>query len=126
MPASIEIAHILAKRNPERYKAIIERASLNGYHDFKHDSIPGHPEYADCICPKVQLIEDLFQFPELSDIRERVIAGDFDDTADEIDNHNLSLILLDDHAPDFMFEMVGLTPPTAEERKIHFNKISNN
>lgn len=80
-----DIADILTKRDPVKYKAIIERAALNGYHDHKFCKVPGHPEYGDCICPKLQLVEDLMRFPELQDIRDNVINGVYDEPADEED-----------------------------------------
>lgn len=112
-----EIANILkAKPNSEKYSAIIERAANNGYHDHKFDSIPGHPEYADCICPKIKLMEDLARFPELSDIRQEVIDGKYDEPADEQDKEEMRGWLIADGSPDAMFQALGLKPPTEAER----------
>jgi len=115
---SKNLAEILAARDPQKYKAIIERAAANGYHDFKHDVIPGHPEYGDTE-PKMQLIDDLNQFPELADIRERVIDGEFDDEADEEDQQRMRIELLNDDVPDVIFEQLGLKVPDQAERICH-------
>jgi len=117
MPASKEIATILSQRDPVKYQAIIERAVNNGYHDHKFDKIPGHPEYGETNCPKVQLVQDLFQYPELRDIRERVINGEFDDPADEEDAAEMRGWLMDDNAPDEMFRQLGFRVPSSKERR---------
>lgn len=80
-----DLALILTERDCVNYQHIIERASLNGYHDFKYDRIPGHPEYGDCTCPKEQLISDLSAFDELADIVQEVIDGRYDEAPDEED-----------------------------------------
>lgn len=126
MAQTKDIAEILRKRDPEKYKAIIERAELNGYHDFKFDKIPGHPEYGDIACPKVQLVHDLGQFPELADIRNQVMSGDFDEKPDAQDNLDLRLELLNDNSSDAMFKMMGLEPPTYAERFLHNQKKKSN
>jgi len=89
MPQSKDLAEILTSRSPVKYKKIIERAALNGYHDHKFDKIPGHPEFGECVCPKMQLVQDLMQFPELKDIREDVISGKYDDRADTEDQQEM-------------------------------------
>lgn len=122
MAGTKDIAQILTSRDPGRYKSIIERAELNGYHDFKFDSIPGHPEYAECVCPKIQLLEDLSKFPELEDIRQNVIGGEYDEPPDAEDQVQSVNILMDENAPDGMFKMLGLKIPTAKEREEWHNK----
>jgi len=89
MPASKELADILSKLDAVKYKEIIERAANNGYHDHKFMKIPEHPEYAETICPKRQLVNDLYKFPELAHIRQQVINGDFDDPADAEDEKEM-------------------------------------
>lgn len=116
MAASKDLAEILSQRDPEKYKAIIDRAANNGYHDHKFDKIPGHPEYAETNCPKVQLVQDLFAFSELHDIRERVMNGEFDDPADEEDAEEMRGWLMDENSPDEMFKQMGFRIPTSEER----------
>ena len=111
MTNSQKIAVELTALNPDKYNQIIERASLNGYHDFKFDSIPGHAEYGDCTCPKSQLFQDLMFYPELGRLAERVLQGEFDDIPDKEDNLMTSLVLLNDGAPEVMFEMLGLNKP---------------
>lgn len=112
-----DLAEILSKRDAEKYKAIIERAGLNGYHDHKFESIPGHPEYAECICPKMQLVQDLTPFPELEDVRQDVMNGKYDEPADKEDQEEMRGWLMDDNSPDGMFTTLGFKVPTKEERE---------
>lgn len=121
------LAVVLQKRNEgDRYNAIIERAKNNGYHDFKHDSIPWHPEYAECICPKMQLVDDLSAFPELSDVRKDVMEGLYDDSPDQEDDFMTRKMLLDQKADAWVFKFVGQEAPTDEERRKHFEKTELN
>lgn len=115
---TIDIAKILSDRDPVKYKAIIERAANNGYHDHKFEKIPGHPEYADCVCPKVQLYEDLSKFPELSDIRADVTHGKYDEPADEEDVEEMRGWLIESEAPDGAFKALGFKVPSEAERKL--------
>lgn len=79
----IELVEELTKRNTEgKYDALIERAKNKGYHDFKFDE----EKYEDCICPKMDLAGDLSAFPELADIRNAVIGGEYDESPDDEDN----------------------------------------
>lgn len=119
---TIDLAEILSKRNPEKYKSIIERAALNGYHDHKFDKIPGHSEYGECVCPKIQLVDDLSTFPELNDIRQEVMDGKYDEPADETDQEEMRGWLLDDNSTDVMFKTLGFKVPTKEEREQWHNK----
>jgi hypothetical protein len=81
-----ELVTELTERNTEgKYDKLIERAKDNGYHDFKFDE----DKYEDCICPKMDLVEDLKTFPELNDIREAVIGGDYDESPDEEDTRKM-------------------------------------
>jgi len=121
-----EIAIILAKRDKQKYSAIIHRAALNGYHDFKFDSIPGHPEYGETVCPKLQLIEDLSAFPELEDICNNVIDGDYDESPDAEDEVYIRTMLMNENADDFLFKMLGLPIPTAKEWIDFKTKTLNN
>jgi hypothetical protein len=114
---TIDLVDILSKRDAEKYRPIIERAALNGYHDHKHDKIPGHPEYGECTCPKVQLVKDLSEFPELEDIRQEVMNGKYDEPADKEDQEEMRGWLMDDNSPDGMFTMLGFEVPTKEERE---------
>lgn len=117
MAASKDLAEILSKRDPEKYKAIIERAANNGYHDHKFDKIPGHPEYANTACPKMQLVQDLSFFPELNDIRSRAMDGEWDDPADGEDAEEMRGWLMDDNAPDEFFKQLGFRIPSSKERR---------
>lgn len=117
MPASKQLAVILAKRDPIKYKSIIDRAALNGYHDFKFDRIPGHPEWAEDVCPKMALVDDLSSFPELNDLRELAMNGEWDDTGDDEDAMVMRGWLMDEDSPDAMFKMLGFNPPSSKERR---------
>ncbi|HEY3406440.1 MAG TPA: hypothetical protein VGK59_23795 [Ohtaekwangia sp.] len=116
MKGTIELADILKQRDAEKYKAIITRAANNGYHDHKFMSIPGHPEYAACLCPKVQLVTDLSVFPELDDIKKDVMEGKYDEVADEQDAAEMRGWLIEDGAPDSLFKEFGFKVPTEAER----------
>lgn len=118
MAATKDLAEILTLIDPEKYKSIITRAANNGYHDHKHGKIPGHPEYGDCLCPKVQLLEDLSEFPELAHIVKKVIDGDYDEMADEQDAEEIRGWLIEDGAPDGMFNELKIKLPTAAERQL--------
>lgn len=115
---TIDIADILKKRDADKYRDIIVRAANNGYHDFKFDNIPGHPEYGNCICPKAQLVEDLSRFPELKDISRDVISGKYDEQADQLDQQHMRNMLIADDVPDAFFKMLNLAPPTETERRL--------
>ena len=60
-----------------KYDRLIKRARNNEYHDFK---APG-----DIVCGKVEAVTDLQQFPELGEILNKIISGDYDETPDEED-----------------------------------------
>lgn len=111
-----KLAVLLTKRNPEKYKAIIERAALNGYHDFKFDTIPNHPEYGDCTCPKAQLVNDLAAFPELRDIQQDVIDGKYDESPDEEDDARMRLYLMQEGVPDKLYDVLGFNKPTQQDK----------
>ena len=124
---SKHIALILLKQEySDRYMKIINRALLNGYHDFKFENVPGHPEFGDCICPKMQLVEDLGAFPELAQLQQDVIAGVYDDPPDEVDDITTRNMLLNDRADDFLFKMLGFEIPSLAEREAHFEKSRQN
>jgi len=117
MSATKDLAEILSKRDPIKYKALIERAANNGYHDHKFDKIPGHPEYGFCTCPKMQLVSDLGVFPELKDIRQQVMDGVYDEPADKEDQAEMRGWLMDEGSPDAMFTTLGFDVPTKQERE---------
>lgn len=117
MPQTKDLAEILSKRDAEKYKQIIQRAGLEGYHDHKFSKVPGHPEYGECVCPKMQLVADLQKFPELEDIRQEVMNGKYDEPADGEDQQEMRGWLMDDNSPDGMFTMLGFEIPTKEERE---------
>lgn len=117
MSATKDLAEILSNRDSAKYAAIIERAANNGYHDHKFDKIPAHPEYGDCACPKIQLVADLSQFPELIDIQQQVMDGVYDEPADKEDQAEMRGWLMDEDSPDGMFTALGFDVPTKEERR---------
>lgn len=116
MAATKDLATILAQRDATKYKSIIVRAANNGYHDHKFNKVPNHPEYGECNCPKVQLVKDLSFFPELMDIKKQVMDGVYDEPADEQDQQEMRGWLIEDNAPNKMFEELGLKVPTEAER----------
>ena len=99
MAQTKDLAEILSALDKEKYAHIIERASLNGYHDHKFDKIPGHSEYGEVACPKIALVNDLSQFPELNEIRNDVMNGKYDETADAEDQEEMRGWLMDDNSP---------------------------
>lgn len=104
----IHLAEELILRNTgNKYDTLIARAKNKGYHDFKFCEIPEHPEYGECVCPKHQLVEDLLAFPELADIRTRVMNGEFDELADESDKESLRRILKEDGS-EGLIDILGL------------------
>lgn len=101
----IHLAEELILRNTAgRYDALIERAKNQGYHDFKFDL---NREYAECSCPKMQLVTDLIPFPELDDIRKRVTEGEFDESPDEEDKERMRNDLREDGSESLM-DILGL------------------
>lgn len=122
MATTKDLAKILTDLDAAKYASIIERAANNGYHDFKFDAIEGHPEYGDCICPKLQLVKDLEAFPELQYISNAVIAGDYDEQSDDEDTEMLRRCLLKDGAQDAFFELFNYKVPTKEERDEYAKK----
>jgi hypothetical protein len=120
-----DLVKVLTERNTNgKYNAIITRAANNGYHCFKFDQIPGHPEYGNCNEPKTQLVKDLKKFPELQDVMRDVINGMYDEPADAQDEQMMRGWLIKDNSPDKMFELLGLQPPTEAERKL--KRLINN
>ncbi len=124
---AVDLVERLEVRNRTgKYTAIIERAKNNGYHCFKYDKIPGHPEYARCDCPKVLLAEDLGVFPELYDIVLDVANGRYDEDADPIDELAIRNMLINEQADPSIFNMVGLTPPTDDEKELLLKQTTHN
>ena len=126
MNKSQHIAVILSKINPIKYKNIIERSIRNGYHEFKFDNIPGFPEYGECTGPKTQLINDLEQYPELSELKQRVYEGEFDDSCDDEDNLKLYKYLIEnEEMSEEIMGIMGIKKPTdiliEKDSVINFN-----
>lgn len=94
-----QLPEVLQDRNHRgKYDKLIQKALANVYHDFKSEET----------MPKVVLVNDLSVFPELEDIREAVINGEYDDYADEQDKTEMRGWLDDDNAPDSVKRMLGL------------------
>lgn len=123
------LADILALRNTHgRYGHIIARCLNDGYNDFKFDRVPGHPKYAEDICPKVVLMDHLCAFPELKDLAERVYKGEFDDVADDDDLLAIGMDMVQDHPDenlDFIFRSMKM-PYSTEYYKKLINKSRHN
>lgn len=78
MSTNIELVAELEKLNTShKYDRLIKNARDNHYHNFKA------PE--DVVCGKVLLVEHLSDFPELAEIRQKVINGVYDESPDEAD-----------------------------------------
>lgn len=83
MNTHIELVAELRKRNSDgRYDTLIENAQTMGYHDYKFDYDFWDRDYVE---PKTKLVEDLRKFPELEDIAQQVMNGDYDEKPDEED-----------------------------------------
>lgn len=68
---TVELVQELEKRNVDsRYDQIIAEAKEGEFHDFKNN------KYA---TPKIALVGYLDKFPELTDIKKAVIAGEYDE-----------------------------------------------
>lgn len=85
---NVDLVEELKARNKDgRYDLLIHRASNYWYHDFKQpDDVPH--------LPKIQLINDLGPFPELADIREKVLEDVYDEPADENDMREMAKFLM--------------------------------
>jgi len=83
--------------NANRYKLILIRAKTNEYHDFKAET---------SVTPKLDLANDLAPFPELSWLRNAVIAGRFDEKPDDEDLAALKKYLRDDGASEEFISMI--------------------
>ena len=70
MNTDIELVDELVKRNADgRYDILISNAKSGMYHDFK----------SRIAMPKMSLAKELHQYPELADLREAVINGQYDE-----------------------------------------------
>jgi hypothetical protein len=73
-----ELVEVLEARNENgRYDQLIANAKNNRYHDFKN------PE--DVVCGKMEVCHDMMEFPELADVRQTIINGEYDEEMDEED-----------------------------------------
>ncbi len=85
----------LRDNNTGKYTALITNALMNKYHDFKN------PE--DVVCGKMELIADLYEFPELEDIAADVKDGVYDESPDEEDREEMKSWL-----PKELWKSLGL------------------
>lgn len=105
-----ELVEELTRRNTKgEYDQLIKNALANRYHDYKNPD--------DVICGKIDLVNELTHFPELSDIRKQVINGDYDEVADEDDKAAMRAEL-----PKYMWESMGLNPDETEENNSLIDK----
>lgn len=88
-----------------KYDHLITRAKAGGYHDFKFIELP---QYNNCVCPKMELVSDLAEFEELSDLRDEVINGVYDDAPDEADKESLRKDLEKEPNGEAIKKMLGL------------------
>jgi L-2-hydroxyglutarate oxidase LhgO len=75
----------------------IRKAKLFFYHDYKQ---PG-----DIVCGKMLFATESYGVPELADLRERLINGEFDEEADEEDKADMRKDM-----PAHMWKAFGLEP----------------
>lgn len=65
-----DLVEVLKKRNDNHlYDQIIYDAAHGRFHDFESDEV----------APKMVLVAELRKFPELSDVVNMVMQGEFDD-----------------------------------------------
>jgi hypothetical protein len=112
---NIDLAELLETRNTGRYDELIRKARAYAYHDFKQHKYDPNCDYE----PKMFLLIDLQQFPELADVRQAVMDGVYDEPTDEEDREMIRGYFLEDQSPDEMFRIMGLAVPTQEERIRH-------
>jgi len=65
----VHFAEELDSRNPYKYKQLIMDAQKGMFHDFK----------SSLATPKMELAKRLLEYPELNDLREGIISGEFDE-----------------------------------------------
>lgn len=96
--SNVHLPNELRKRDEKKYATLIENAANNVYHDFKSNET----------MPKVKLVSDLTAYPELSDIRQDVMDGVYDDPADETDKAMMRAELEADGASEAFIKALGL------------------
>lgn len=98
-----ELVDDLVARNASgKYGEIIKEALAGEYHDFKNKKYT---------CGKVALFNELGNFPELADIREAVIKGEYDESSDDDDKAMMRAELIEDMGEEkakIMFKQLGL------------------
>lgn len=92
---NVDLVLELETRNSTLYSKLIEDAKANHFHDYKA------PDFI--LMPKFYLVDRLAEFPELYDIRDRVIDGEFDEMADEEDMEEMRKYL-----PREMWDIMGI------------------
>lgn len=112
MPETVEIANKLRGIDPVRYARVIQRAEAMGYHDFKFTNDAAHT----WVFPKLQLLNDVSQFPELHWLYLDVMNGDYDEGVDNVDSQAMRISLIKFGATDVLFTALGLQRPTQLER----------
>lgn len=80
------VADLIVRNASGKYNEMIDEAKAGEYHDFKNLKY---------VCGKVELINKLDKFPELSDIREAVVNGEYDESPDEKDKVMIKQDLID-------------------------------
>lgn len=87
----------ITPRTPQ-IEFMIAEAKAGEYHDYKNEKY---------ICGKIAVAE-LLRKAGLTELRERVIDGEFDEEADEVDQENMRKEWLDSGAPEQLLEVFGL------------------
>lgn len=96
-----DLVEELIKRNTNhQYDTIISEARAGEFHDYKNNKYT---------CGKVELVTQLSAFPELSDIREDVMKGVYDEKADEDDKQKMREdIYLNSSSPEEAEKLITL------------------
>lgn len=87
----IDLVDELVRRNEEgEYDELIQNARNRRYHDVAHP-----PDVKE---PKMDLLRDLKQFPELKDVVQDVLNCEYDESQNEDDIKDVGVTLIDnDH-----------------------------
>lgn len=91
------VIELQALNKDNRLDQIINKAIAGHYHDFKA------PEHV--VCGKMEFGNDSAWFPELIELRQAVIDGDYDESPDEDDKADMRKDM-----PSTMWPMLGLNP----------------
>jgi hypothetical protein len=102
-----DLVEILEARNTNgKYDDLISNCKNFRYHDFKAE----HPT------PKKLLYMHLEAFPELYDLKQAVMRGQFDEPADYNDVIAMRNALLRNNTPEYVIKNLGLSIDDIKKR----------